>query len=219
MKNPWIVSALASSLLAASPLVSAAPQEHQLSANFGVASNYIWRGVTQNNDRVAASGGVDYAHKSGGYAGIWTSSLDGGNYELDLYGGYRGSFSDIDYDAGLIMYQYPVGSAAQDITEIYLNMDFTILTAQLAITVDKDGTSQDNDIYLGVGTSLEIKKDVNLELSAGMYEIDDASGEDYVHARAAISKGEYTFALDKNDKSGDAGDMRFSVAWTHAFDL
>jgi uncharacterized protein (TIGR02001 family) len=221
MRNPWIVSALASTLLAASTLLSAAPQEHQLSANFGVTSNYMWRGLTQSNDQAAASGGVDYQHKSGGYAGVWSSSLDGGNYELDLYGGYRGKVNDIAYDAGLIIYQYPVGSVSQDVTELYLNADFALFTAQIAFTIDKDNSTEDNDIYASIGTSVEVKKDVNLALLAGMYEFDAASSEDYFHFRAALSKGEYTFAIDKNDKDtpNSAGDMRFSASWTHAFDL
>ena len=81
---------VACSLLAASTgLSSMAMAESPLTSNVGFTSNYIWRGATQGADEAAISGGIDYAHKSGAYAGVWTSSLGGGgSYELDLYAGY-----------------------------------------------------------------------------------------------------------------------------------
>ena len=43
--------------------------ENTLSANLGVASNYIWRGVTQTQDDPAISGGLDYVMENG-FGGI-----------------------------------------------------------------------------------------------------------------------------------------------------
>ncbi|MCG8099687.1 MAG: TorF family putative porin, partial [Candidatus Thiodiazotropha taylori] len=34
----------------------------EISANIGVTSNYVWRGLTQSANSTAFSGGVDYAH-------------------------------------------------------------------------------------------------------------------------------------------------------------
>ena len=221
MKKPCALCAVVVSLVTASPVLSAAPQDYELSANFGAASNYIWRGVTQSNDTAAVSGGMDYSRKTGVYAGVWSSSLDGGNYELDIYAGYNGKVADVDYDAGIIMYQYPVGSTATDFTEVYINANFNLFTVQAALTVDKDNTSQDNDLYASISTKLEVKKDVDLTLLFGIYEFDATGDEDYAHFQAKLSKGEYSFALDKNDKDtpDSASDMRFSVSWNHSFDL
>ncbi|NOZ36993.1 MAG: hypothetical protein GXP11_02795 [Gammaproteobacteria bacterium] len=208
------------SSLLASPSY-AAQDDYQLSANFGVTSNYIWRGVSRSNNMAAASGGVDYNNKKGAYAGVWSSSMAGDDYELDFYGGYSGKTKSTKYDAGLIMYNYPGGSNYQDTTEAYLNMDFSVMTLQAALTLSKQGTSQPNDIYLSAATELELKKDLSLTLLVGTYQFDDPAYESYFHVRAAISKGEFSFALDKNNKSrpGNAGDIHFAASWSRAFDL
>lgn len=210
---------LSSSLFAQS--VHAAPVDYQITANFGVTSNYIFRGVSRSNNAAAVSGGVDYSHKKGGYAGLWSSSMAGDDYELDFYGGYNGKLNEFKYDAGLIYYNYPGGVSYQDTLEAYLNMDFSVLTLQAALTLDKQGTSQTTDIYLSAATELELKKDLALTLLLGTYQFDDPAYESYVHIKAAISKGEFSFALEKNDKSrpNTAGDIRFAASWTRAFDL
>ncbi len=47
------------------------------SANIGVVSNYMWRGVTQTGDQAAVQGGLDVAHESGFYAGTWAPTSTG----------------------------------------------------------------------------------------------------------------------------------------------
>jgi uncharacterized protein (TIGR02001 family) len=56
---------------------TAAPEDpNKVTANIGVVSNYMWRGVTQTQDAAAVQGGVDYAHASGFTAGVWASNVD-----------------------------------------------------------------------------------------------------------------------------------------------
>ena len=91
---------------------------HTVTYNIGLYSQYVFRGLTQTDNKPAVQGGVDYAHASGFYVGSWTSNLssleDGGNYEgssleIDVYGGYRRTIGDtgISYDVGLLNYIYP----------------------------------------------------------------------------------------------------------------
>ena len=83
---------LASSILAASAVASSvAMAESNWSANIGVTSNYMWRGVTQTGDQAAIQGGIDYENPNGFYAGTWASNVtwtEPEGYELDLYAGY-----------------------------------------------------------------------------------------------------------------------------------
>ena len=74
-------SLLATATTAGSGIVLA---ESPITANIGVASNYIWRGKTQSSDAPGVSGGIDYAHASGAYAGIWVSNTTVGDYEQDI---------------------------------------------------------------------------------------------------------------------------------------
>ena len=214
----------ASVLLLAASLPATALGQSELTGNLGVTSNYIWRGVTQTDDQAAVQGGIDYIHETNLYAGVWTSNYGNGNgYELDLYGGYRGTIGEIPFDTGIIMYQYPVANTGDDATEIYGRLDFYLLAATAAFTIDKDGTSQDNDLYLSVGSDVDLGKDRSLTLLLGMYEFDDPALEDYKHFHAALKKDEFVFALDKNDKdrpaNSDPGEMRVSVSWSRKFEL
>ncbi|MGB0127715.1 MAG: TorF family putative porin [Rhodocyclaceae bacterium] len=89
-----------------------------LTANAGLVSDYILRGISQSQHKPALQGGVDYAHASGLYVGLWGSTVewvdrsdyvyhDGNHVELDLYGGFRGAAGDFTYDLGLVRYYYP----------------------------------------------------------------------------------------------------------------
>lgn len=86
---------------------------HSVTANVGVVSNYIYRGLTQTWDKPALQGGVDYAHANGVYAGLWASNVTdklyaGGGTELDYYFGYNGKINDDwGWTAGFFGWYYP----------------------------------------------------------------------------------------------------------------
>ena len=211
-------------IIAASLLASASTMgsgvvlaESPITANIAVTSNYIWRGVTQTADLSAVSGGVDYAHKSGAYVGIWTSSL-AGNYEQDLYIGYAFDAGPVGLDVGYIKYMYPVGAVQADFDEIYLNASYEMFSAGLALTTDTEAGGQDSDTYIYVGAEFEVKKGLTLGLTYGDYDF-DAPGGDYSHIQVSLSKDDFTIAYDDNDQAGDIGDARLSVSWSKSFDL
>jgi uncharacterized protein (TIGR02001 family) len=91
----------------------------QLSFNVGAVSDYRVRGIAQTAYEPSVQGGVDYAHSSGFYAGAWAATnlkwikdfnqSTKGDYEIDLYGGYKGEIKSagLNYDVGAITYQYP----------------------------------------------------------------------------------------------------------------
>ena len=102
--------------------------DYTLAYNVGVVSDYRFRGLTQSRFDPALQGGIDFAHKSGFYLGAWASSIKwikdaGGNAdaEIDLYGGYKGSVSDMGYDLGVLTYQYPSNrlTPSANTTELY----------------------------------------------------------------------------------------------------
>jgi uncharacterized protein (TIGR02001 family) len=123
---------LLSTLLGAGLLASTAPSfaadpapAYTLSANVGLYSEYIFRGLKQSGGDPAVQGGFDFAHSSGFYLGTWASNISwlkennsapgttsgsyksGGSMEWDFYGGYKGSVGDFGYDVGLLQYYYP----------------------------------------------------------------------------------------------------------------
>ena len=107
-----LTSGAATTALAADP--KAPEPDFTISGNFGLVSDYRFRGVSQTNEKPAAQGGFDFTHKSGIYLGTWASNVSqwanaGGSMEIDIYGGFRGTLpaGEIGYDVGLIEYTYP----------------------------------------------------------------------------------------------------------------
>jgi len=129
--------------------------------NVGLYSQYIFRGLTQTSHDPAIQGGVDLTHSSGFYLGAWASSISwltdpvgpststtkyytsGGNIEMDLYGGYRYTFSSgVGVDVGALQYFYPgslaVNTARANTTELYAAVSYGWLQAKLSEVVSKD---------------------------------------------------------------------------------
>ena len=97
---------------------SAAEPDYTLTANVTLASEYIFRGITQTNNKPAIQGGFDFAHKSGFYLGNWNSNIswltDGVSdrtapIEMDFYGGYKFEVGNgFTLDLGGLYYYYPM---------------------------------------------------------------------------------------------------------------
>ena len=218
LKLTLSVAVLATSLLGSTVTYAAA------SGNVGVTNNYIWRGVTQSADDTAVSGGLDYDFGNGFSMGTWASSLGtGGGYELDLYGGYGGKIGATDYSVGLTHYRYPVGTPDAYFTEVNGSLGFGIASFNVAYTFNSDDNNtpefSKGDIYYSLGASTEIKPGLSLGGLVGKYDFDDAAGDDYTHVQVNLSKGDFTFAVDKTSGLAGNNDARVSVAWSHALDL
>jgi uncharacterized protein (TIGR02001 family) len=118
----------------AAPAAAPAPT-YTFTGNVTLATDYVFRGISQSNGKPAIQGGFDYTHTSGFYLGTWASSISwlsdtsGGGItaplELDVYGGYKNSFAggDWTYDFGVLQYVYPgsfpAGFTKADTTEVY----------------------------------------------------------------------------------------------------
>ncbi|MGR4864146.1 TorF family putative porin [Caulobacter sp. LARHSG274] len=88
---------------------AAMAEELKLSYNVGVASDYIFRGVSQTQNDPQVFGGVDATYGIG-YAGVWASNVDFGaddpSAEIDLYTGVKPTVGDTNLDLGVIYYSY-----------------------------------------------------------------------------------------------------------------
>jgi uncharacterized protein (TIGR02001 family) len=144
---------LTAAALATASGIAAAADDNTISANVSLASDYIWRGVSQTNEKPAISGGFDYSHDFepvSWYIGTWASNVDptffGGTHspstELDLYTGLSGDLGDFSYDAGWLRYFYPGGSV-NDTTEWHLGGGWKWFGATYYYSKDWFGTDDD----------------------------------------------------------------------------
>jgi uncharacterized protein (TIGR02001 family) len=249
MTNSRTLKAIALGAAVAAALTSSIAAA-EVTANAAITSNYIWRGITQTSDQAAGQGGIDWGHKSGLYAGTWVSNVDfsglGDGYEMDVYAGFGGEAGGFGYDLGILTYQYPV-TPNFNFTEIYASGTFSVVTIGINYTVDaasgndaeKDPTAtgafEEGDMY--VYGSLDFpSKAGDFSFYAGSYMFDndkkdfsatggaDVGELDYVHYGASWGKGDFKFAVDKNDldpviNGSSADNVRFSVMWSKDFEL
>jgi uncharacterized protein (TIGR02001 family) len=133
---------------AAAPTPAPEP-DWTFTGNVGLFSQYVFRGVSQTNEKPAIQGGFDLAHKSGFYAGTWASNiswLSDGNpdvsasMEWDFYGGYKWSLpQDFTLDLGALYYwypgTYPSGYTKPNTTELYAALNWKMLQVKYSYSV------------------------------------------------------------------------------------
>lgn len=230
-------SVIAAAVLAATSTAAMA----EVTVNVGATSNYLFRGISASADQAAVSGGIDYSHDSGVYAGMWVSTLGTGvGEELDYYVGYAGSAGDFGYDLSYVAITYPQ-QEKWDYAELALSASYSYFTVGAASTVNSDvedtaGAAEqfiDGDLYYYVSAEVPLENDFTLGLTYGIYTFDDdgviETGRlrptelDYSHYQLALSKGDITVAYDATDIDDnpataykeDAG--HFTVSWSTSF--
>lgn len=184
---------------------------HTFTANVGLFSQYIFRGISQTNEDPALQGGFDYAHSSGFYIGTWASNIswlrdsytdgtDGFGYrssslEVDIYAGFANEIGDtgIGYDVGLLQYLYPGskgGTPTADTLEAYGALSYGWLTAKYSYALSDEVfqvTNADGSYYA----------ELNLEVPLG--ETGVTAGAHYGHQKfegpSGFSYNDYKLSL------------------------
>jgi uncharacterized protein (TIGR02001 family) len=226
----------------AAPAAAAAePQSpHTLTANVGVFSQYIFRGLTQTNQEPAVQGGFDYSYAFSGapvtfYVGTWGSNISwlrenasvatafgtfgtgtysgGGSLELDLYGGLRGNFgkTDFTWDVGYLYYWYP-GTLTPTIPP---NFNISADTSELYAALGWK--------WFTVKYSYSLGKTFGVDDAQGTYYLDFSAsypiGDTGVTAGAHYGIQKYTgndrrnVGLASNDELFSYDDWRISLAY------
>lgn len=192
------------------------------SGNVGVTSNYMWRGLTQSNDKAAVSGGIDTELANGFSFGTWASSLDGST-EVDIYGAYGGKIGGLDYTLGLSHYHYPSDATDDHFSEVNTSLKLGPVSLGLDYTFDsKDNSSaefSEGDLHYSLSASKKIKPGLSLGGTLGHYDFDNAAGDDYSYGQLNLSKGDFTLAVDKTSGRTDVDAPRVSLSWAHSIDF
>ena len=197
-------------LLAASALSTPAFAQEEasgpfsLSGGISVTSDYRFRGVSLSNEKVAVQPTLTLSHESGFYVGVWGSSLPDsppfGKCELDVYGGYRGKFSDaVSYDVGAAYYWYPgdfpSGFNSADTLEVYagitvvasdkvsLGAKYSHATTDLFGYVDSDGSG-----YLDFSANFSVGAGVTINAHAGKQWIEGNAAFEYTDWKLGATK-------------------------------
>jgi uncharacterized protein (TIGR02001 family) len=162
---------------AAAPAAAPEP-DWTFTGNVGLYSQYVFRGISQTNEKPAIQGGFDLAHKSGFYVGTWASNiswLSDGNpdvsasIEWDFYGGYKWTLpQDFVADFGVLYYWYPGSypsgySPKPNTTELYAALNWKMLQAKYSYAVsDTFGfPNSDGSYYIEGNLNWDVVEKVN----------------------------------------------------------
>ena len=187
--------------LAQTPAPAAPPApDWSVTANVGLFSEYLFRGIAQTAGKPALQGGFDVAHSGGFYAGTWASNIswleDFGAYnrsslEWDLYAGFKKNFGDTDFfwDVGTLYYYYPgtkkPGVISADTWEVYAGIGWKWLSAKASYSL-KDyfgarptGSKTDGTWYFDFSAAYPVgESGVTLVGHYGILDVaNDASGD------------------------------------------
>ena len=169
--------------------------EGNVSANAAFTSDYVFRGISQSDNHFAVSAGADYAWElapNGLYLGAWASSVDfddggEGTAELDFYLGFTRTFGDINFDLGLIYYEYPGAnnSLDYDLDEAYVNLGYKFASLKYSYS-DNYFAGTGNSHYWEAGVDFELVNKVNMGLHVGSMDVQKASN--YNDWKVALSR-------------------------------
>lgn len=204
MQKSKLLVALLGALSVAPVLAADAPASaFTPSANVGIFSDYIFRGVTQTGKNPTLQGGFDLAHSSGAYAGVWSSSIswisDAGTAtkvgtEFDTYAGYKGEVAGVGYDVGFLRYNYPGEygtNATADTNEIYGALTYSFVTAKYSYSLtDLFGTANSKgSSYIELNASYTLP-DTSYTLGAhyGKTTVANNSALDYTDYKLSVSR-------------------------------
>lgn len=168
-------------LTGAALTLMALPAQAELSANIGVVSKYILRGITEapESDVPAVQGGIDWSGGAGFYAGYWGSSLSYGEgpngFENDYYAGWAGDLGSLNFNAGIIYYQYMELDDA-DAPELTLSLGIGPISVGAKYLLDDVTWGNEGDTYVTLGYAQDLPRDFTFSALAGYY-LYEAQGE------------------------------------------
>lgn len=190
--------------------------ESALAGNIGIHSQYVLRGIAEENSGAAVQGGLDYATGNGFYAGWWFSSLgysyektsDGKNdkngFENDFYLGYTGKLgASVGYDVGLVQYLY-INADDSDLTELKAKLTYSNFYAGMQYLLTDGVWGNSGDIYWKAGYAMKLPSDFGLAFDYGYYTYDD-NDSDKIGAATTSDSGFRHFNIALSHPVGTTG--------------
>ncbi len=141
MRNAKTKALALSAALTLPGIASAQDASIPISANLTFTTDYVFRGISQTDEKFAVQGGFDWASEGTGiYAGTWASNVDFGSdtsVELDAYIGWAKTWGDFGLDLGYLHYDYP-GESSLNTDEIYIKGAWKWISASYYSTVSSE---------------------------------------------------------------------------------
>jgi uncharacterized protein (TIGR02001 family) len=200
--------------------------------NAAIASDYVFRGVSQTDEEAALQLGADLNFDNGFYVGVWASNVDfgsgGPDVEVDTYIGWNTDLSDSwNLDLMLNRYNYlgeQDGFGDGDYNEFIAAIAYAeTYTFTFGYTNDVYNLDEDG-FYYGLAGSWGLGAGVGLDVGMGRSSFDNSTGiKDYTDWSVAVNRdfgpvnaalGFYGTDANGDDNFGDAAGNRFVLTFS-----
>jgi uncharacterized protein (TIGR02001 family) len=201
-------------------VAGSAQAEGALSYNVALTSDYVFRGISQNDANPALQGGIDYSNGIF-YAGAWASNVSFADREIDGYLGVKPTLGKFAFDFGAVYYNYNADSLNSSELKAAVSYPIEKLTVGAAVyhSVDFDDTN-----YYEVNAAYPLADKITVSAALGEQKTtDDAANftTGNVGVTYAITP---TWSVDArysdtnlDDKLNKAAAARFAVTLKAAF--
>lgn len=142
--------------------------------DLSLTSNYVFRGVTQTNDKAAVQARYQWSQgeEAGFYAGFFASNVSQGA-EVDVFGGFKLPLGSLILDFGAIEYMYTDSNFKDFWHEFYGKVQYDLTYLKYAF-------GENEETYLDIGTGFIVFNDMELLLHYGeAFAAGTPAGNDY----------------------------------------
>lgn len=172
--------ALAVAIVAGAPVGAFAAE---LSGNVTMATDYVFRGFSQTDEKPAIQGGFDVGFESGFYLGTWASNVDfgpndagdsGAQAEWDFYAGYAFDLSEtVSLDLTAIYFYYPGDADALDYQEYVATLGISDFSLGLVYSPEYFGDGGPDAFVINADYSLGLTDVSSLDFHLGYSDADE----------------------------------------------
>jgi uncharacterized protein (TIGR02001 family) len=184
----------------------------EITSEFQLSSDFIWRGQSQTNHGAAIQGGMSYRPFAGLSLGTWVSNTSAPLYVWqDVFSKYQHVINeDFAIEAGLIWHNFPStaeGTLYQNFTEVELGFHWKMFRFKMDYSSNyrKTGTGS---LYYFLSGQFETPVDLLLSLSWGQTTFDSeikAGQKNYQDVHLSLGKDYegFLFQLHTTDTNRD----------------
>lgn len=184
---------------------SASANEFSWSATATGTSDYVFRGLSLNDEDPAFQASID-AEYGIWYVGLWGSMVDGPGYEpveLNLYTGIKPVLGPVTFDFGVVYYFYPWadGSGDSDVVELKAGFDWSpvknlTLTPTYWYVPDQDNSDEASTIEGTAAYELPAVGIFTPTVSGLVGWTENFGADEYTYWNAGLSLGVEKFTFD-----------------------
>lgn len=172
--NAWKKMLGVALVTTAAPLAASAAE---ISGNVTMATDYVFRGYSQTNEKGAIQGGFDVDFGNGFYVGTWASNVDFGSEvttEMDFYGGYAFEVAEgVGLDLGFIQFIYPGDEAALNYQEYVASLSVGDFSFGLVYSPDYLGDGGGDATVINFDYSLSLAEAISMDFHIGQTNTDE----------------------------------------------